>query len=67
MIDSIHNTTRPDEKQLLALSSPQKIPSLKAEQLFLSFQILNKAEKKKQIPPPRKRRRARKFISPCSV
>jgi len=67
MIDSIHNTTPSDEKKLLALSAPDKISSPKAEQLFLSFQILNKAEKKKQIPPPRKRRRARKFISPCSV
>jgi len=56
MIDSTHNTKPPEE-----------IPSQKAEQLFLSFQTLNKAEKKKQFPPPHKRRGARKFISPCSV
>jgi hypothetical protein len=42
-------------------------PWPRTEQLFLSFQILNKAEKKKEVPPPRKRRRARKFISPCSI
>jgi len=56
MIDSTHNTTPPDE-----------IPLPKAEQLFLALQTSSKVPEKKQVPSPHKRRRARKFISPCSI
>jgi hypothetical protein len=44
-----------------------KIPSPRLEQLLLPLKLSPKLLKKRQIYSPRKRLRAEKWISPCSV